>query len=291
MKLFNFNNKGPGKKNPLLKEEDIRLDLKDKRGTTLFLGRYSLSEVKAVLKKRNFEKEAKKRKLWPLVFNLDSSEFPLQRFQIFFKERSPENIVVDLKIKESHFLPKANLLKNFPSRSYRFLFLEWLTLQNPLKEFNDDQIPLPGQKHPGLNLSRKVMDVFVYLARLIKAEGIMAFPAYFHNAVLFSRYFHFFNPEKEGELTAIRKEFVSLPLKQVAWIIHWNCLKRQDGSVYEWKAEEQIYPLSNLLKQYFSSKEYKEKVKKTAGRVSFKIDWPCFQSKMDGKEWMKEKER
>ncbi len=288
MRILSLKNKNWREKALLLREEDIRADLRDKGGTTLFLGKYSLSEIIAVLRKRNFEKEAKKRNLWPLVFQLNSSEFPLQRFQIFYQEKKPEKIIVDLKIKEGFFIPRDSLLEKLHADRYRFLFLEWLTLQNPLKKFTEDQIPLPGQKHPGLKLSRKVMDVFVYLARLIKAEGILAFPAYFHNAVLFNRYFHFFNPEKEGELTSIRKESVSLPLKQVAWIVHWNCLKKPDGSVYEWKAEEQVYPLSSLLKQYFSSNYYREKTRQAASQVSFNIDWSCFQDKMSKKEWMKE---
>ena len=93
------------RESPLFGEEEIFSTLEGKRGTSLFLGRYTLNEVIAVLNKKNFFKEAQKRKLWPLDFGLDSSEFPLQRLQIFYQEKKPENIIVDLKIKEEAFYP------------------------------------------------------------------------------------------------------------------------------------------------------------------------------------------
>lgn len=269
----------------ILREEDISLELSQSRGSILFLGRYSLHEVLQVLKKKNFIKEAQKRNLWPLVFQVDSSGFPLQRFQIFYRSAEPKNLVVDLKIKEGFFSFTPHLSLKLGKKRYRFLFLEWLTLQNPRLSFTEKDLPLPGQKHPGLKLSRKVMNLFVYVARLIQADGIMAFPAYFHNAVLFSRYFKFVNPAKEAEVRTIRKTAVSVPIKQLAWIVYWGCLRREDGRYYEWLSSEQLYPLSKDLKKYFLSHEYRQKVKEAESNYSFSIDWDCFWQKMRKGEW------
>lgn len=269
----------------ILREEDVSLNWSQSRGSSLFLGRYSLQEVLQVLKKRSFIKEALKRNLWPLVFHVDSSAFPLQHFQIFYQTKDPEKLIVDLKIKEGYFsFPSHSNLKFSKSR-WRFLFLEWLTLQNPRLNFSENDLPLPGQKHPGLKLSRKVMDLFIYVARLIEADGIVAFPAYFHNAVLFSRYFKFVNPIKEAEVRKIRKTALSVSIKQLAWIVYWGCLLKKDGKNYEWMAEEQIYPLNNELKRYFSSTEYKKKVTEAEKNFSFVIDWDCFKHKMKQEEW------
>ena len=71
-------------------------------------------------------------KLGPLDFELDSSEFPLQRLQIFHQKKIADNIIVDLKIKEGRFKLKDKFALKFLSSEYDFLFLEWLTLQNPL---------------------------------------------------------------------------------------------------------------------------------------------------------------
>lgn len=262
---------------PLVDEKEIFSDLSLRKGTSLLLGRYSLSEVIVVLSKKNFFREARKRELWPLDYNLDSSEFPLQRFQIFYREKKPENLIVDLKIKEGTFRPKNTEILG--SSEFDFLIFEWLTLQNPLLSFSEKKPALPGQEHPGLGLGKKVLDIFVYLARLTKKDGLLAFPAYFHNALLFSRYFHFLNPEKQGEILALRKSFPQVSFKQLAWIVYLNCLRWKNNKIYEWKAEEQINPLNKTLKAYFDSKYYKKKVKQIKEKLQFTIDWECLRKK------------
>lgn len=264
----------------LVEEKDLLSGLALKKGSSLFLGKYSINEVGAVLKKRSFNKDAKKRNLWPVVFDLDSLEYPpLQRLQIFFKQKKPENMIVDLKIKEGIFRPKQNASFPIQPSGYKFLYLEWLTLQNPLQRFTSEKSPLPGQAYPGLNLGKKVMDLFIYLARLTKCDGLFAFPAYFHNALLFSRQFRFLNPAKEGEVLAVRQLFKKIPFKQLAWIVHLNCLKRSNGQLYEWKAEEQVYPINKTLIQYFDSREYKRRVREAKDNLRFSIDWDCFKEK------------
>ncbi|MFQ6110342.1 MAG: hypothetical protein ACE5L7_12400, partial [Candidatus Aminicenantales bacterium] len=210
----------------------------------------------------------------------DSSEYPLQRLQIFYRNPKPQNLIVDLKIKEGKFRIKSAFARRFLSPEYDFLILEWLTLQNPLQDFTPERPALPGQSHPGLSLGKKVLDIFIYLARLTRKAGLLASPAYYHNALLFSRYFRFINPEKEGEVLAIRKSLADVSFKQMAWIVHLNCLRWKDNKPYEWKAEEEVYPLDRTLKRYFDSKAYKEKVKKSEKKFSFIIDWECYRKKI-----------
>lgn len=263
---------------PLVEEREIFADLAERKGTSLVLGRYSLNEVIVVLAKKSFLKEARRRFLWPLEVELNSSQYPMQRLQIFLKEKKPENLIVDLKFKEMDFVPQPvpGLPLVSPQKSLAF---EWLTLQNPLHKFCGSDTPLPGQTRPGLNMSKKIMDLFVYLGRLTRKDCLLAFPAYFHNALLFSRYFRFWNPAKEAEVLAIRHAFSHMPLKQLAWIVHFNALKRADGSAYEWSAEEQICPLSRPLKSYFDSRNYRDIVKAAQKPLSFSVDWPAFERK------------
>jgi len=265
---------------PKIEKQDVLSQLSDKRGTSLFLGKYSLNEVAAVLMKRDFLKEAQAKDLWPLDFELDSSGYPLQRLQIFYRTKKPENVIVDLKIREGRYKVKNAFALKYLSSDYDFLFLEWLTLQNPRLEFTQERTPLPGQSHPGLNLGRKVLDLFVYLGRIMKKDGLLAFPAYFHNALLFSRYFHFFNPAKEGEIQAVRKSFTDVSFKNLAWIVHTNCLRWKDNQVYEWQAEPQAHPFNKTLNKYFDSKAYKDEVKNVQENLRFTIDWEDYRIKM-----------
>jgi hypothetical protein len=264
---------------PLVGEEEIFSVLAESKGSSLFLGRYSLNEVFAVMQKKGFIKDAVKKGLWPLDYELDSHEYPLQRLQIFYKDKSPENQIVDLKIREAEY-PLKMRLEGLPAvLSPRSLILEWLTLQNPVDTFTENRIPLPGQTHPGLSLSKKIIDVFIYLARLTHKDCILAFPAYFHNALLFSRYFRFMTPEKEGEVFAIRKTFSHMPFKQLAWIVHLNCLRRPDGSVYEWRSEEQVLPLNKALKDHFESRDYRDRAKSAQKGLEFTVDREAFRAR------------
>ncbi len=267
------------KATPLIDEGEIFGELAEKKGSSLFLGRYSMNEVIAVLGRKGLLREARKRYLWPLKFSLNSSEYPLQRFQIFFGEEKPENLIVDLKIRETSFTSEDPLpgLPVLPPQ--KCLVFEWLTLQNPLLEFSVAHSPLPGQTRPGLRMSRAILDLFVYMGRVTRKDCLIAFPAYFHNALLFSRYFRFWNPYKEGEVLAIRRRFRRMSLNQLAWIVHLNCLRKPDGTVYEWISEEQIHPLTDDIKAYFDAKAYRDIVKGCLRNLDFSVDDVAFVEK------------
>jgi hypothetical protein len=123
------------------------------------------------------------------------------------------------------------------------------------------------------------VDLFTYLGRLLGVDGLMAYPAYYHNALLFARYFHFINPDKWGEVLAIHRSLPAVPLKELAWIVHWNCLRDANHMVYEWKAEEQMRPLNKHLRKYFGSKIYQLRVKHALKKLKFSVDWETFRRK------------
>jgi hypothetical protein len=264
---------------PLIAEGELFGESSQGRGSSLFLGRFTLAEVQAVLEKKGFLKESRKRGFWPLLYAIDSSAFPLQRFQIYLREKTPAMCMVDLKIREARFDGRGKSLPGFPDRPIRTLNFEWLTLQNPLAGFTEKRGALPGQQQPGLGMSKRIMDVLIFLGKRIHQDGLLAFPAFYHNAVLFSRHFRFINPDKEGEVLAIRRTFLHLPIKQLAWIVQLNCLRTGEGAVYEWRAEEQLLPMRPELDDYFGSRAYKERVKDAARRWQFEVDWERYEEK------------
>ncbi|MGB9765306.1 MAG: hypothetical protein ACPLZD_08140 [Candidatus Saccharicenans sp.] len=266
-----------------LKEEEVLSGLGLARGSLLFLGRYSLKEVMAVLAKKSFFREAKKRNLWPIKYHLDSSEYPVQRLVIYWQEESPEKLIVDLKIKEGDIQFAGPRKHGYKLSPQHCLFFEWLTLQNPRLSFDEKRPPLPGQVRPGLSLSKKILDIFLYLSKLIQLDGLVAFPAYFHNALLFSRYLYFIDPIKEGEIKAIRKQFSHLSFRQLAWAVYLGCLNNEEGKVYDWQAEEQVYPISEELKEYFDSKLYKEITRYVEKTSKYRLNWELFKIKSQEK--------
>ena len=266
---------------PLVIEGDIFSCLSEDKSSSLFLGRYSMTEVMAVLGKRGYFKDAQKRGLWPLAFDLDSSNYPVQRLRIFQEQKRTDRVIVDLKIREGHLTPKDYLDLDPSFFGYTFLIFEWLTIQDPLQGFSEKRPPLPGQEHPGLGMGKKLVDLFVYLARLSRKDGLLAFPAYFHNALLFGRYFTFLSPEKAAEIEAIQKSFPKIPFKHMAWIVYLNCLKFADGRTYEWRAQEQVYALNRSIGSYLGGKPYKNRFKEHLKGLSFTIDWEGYERKLD----------
>lgn len=265
----------------LIQQEDLFADVEEKKGTTLFLGKYTMQQAGIVMRKRNFVKEAQKRNLWPVKVVIDSTSFPpLQRLQFFYKEAKPENLIVDLKLRESRYSPETELPFEFSFSAFTFLVMEWLTLQNPRMKFSTENTPLPGQNYPGLRLGKKFFDLFEYLARLNKNDGLLAYPAYFHNALLFLRGFYFVNPAKKAEVQAIRSCCSNVPFKELAWIVNLGCLRDKNDEIYEWKAEEMVSPLNRELKAYFSSNAYEDIVKESQEDMSFEIDWDSYKERI-----------
>ena len=112
----------------------------------------------------------------------------------------------------------------------------------------------------------------------------MAFPAFFHIALIFFPRCRFINPQKMGEVLAIWKTYGKMGVSKLAWIVHLDCLREKDGKIYEWTADEQVLPLAKDLRNYFDSKAYEEKVKITQKRLSYSIDWECYRRKIRKEE-------
>lgn len=257
---------------PLVGEAEIFGSLGDRRGTSLFLGRFTLDEVMTVLEKKSLAREARRRGLWPLLVDLETGDFPLHRLRFFVEAKDPGHLVVDLKLREIVYDPAGKLPAPVSPPPFPCLFFEWLTLQNPREEFSENRGPLPGQQHPGLGMSKKIMDVFGFLGKVTHQAGLLASPAYFHNAVLFSRYFRFVNPVKEAEIRVIHRLFAHVSIKQMAWIVHLGHLKTSSGAKYEWKAEEQILPIRRDVKAVFDSRAYRDAVREAMAGFRFVVD-------------------
>ena len=268
----------------LVEEDEIFSDLAEKKGSSLFLGKYTENVVLEILERNGLFKKVKKKDLWPLNYELDSSDFPpLQKLLVFYKTKKPENVIMDLRIKEGSFRFKDELAATISDAEFSFLILDWLTVQNPLRRFSREKPPLPGQLYPGLNLGRRTVDIFADLGKLNHNDGLMAFPAFFHIALVFFPRCRFINPDKMGEVLAIWKIFGKVGFSKLAWIIHLECLRKDDGTVYNWESEEQVYPMCKEIKKYFHSKIYKQKVKEAMKKHSYNVDRDGFARKFEAK--------
>jgi hypothetical protein len=139
--------------------------------------------------------------------------------------------------------------------------IEWLNLQNPLRRFTAQRPRLPGQEHPGLGAVTHVFKMLEIFARDTKAAGIMDVPEHFHAAAIYSRSFRFVDPQREGMLRALLRDLGAFALHEIAWgFVCGAVIDETSGGPAVYEPAEQLLPLSDTLKRYFASKQYRERV-------------------------------
>lgn len=261
------------KEKPILGREDV-FSLEERK-ENLFLGRYTISQVYFILERKGFIDFAKNKGLYPILFDLSWKDAFTQNLKIYFREKKENNMIVDLILKEQ---PLSLKFPDLSSKEFIFLFIEWLCIQNPLSSFTKDRPRLPGQQYPGLRLGDRLWGIFNLLVRFLQIDGVMIMPKFLHNAIMYRRLFNFFNPAKEGEIQAILRDIGNYHLSILAWASYHGCIF-EEKETFEWEAEPQIFPHNRALKDYFSSAEYKNNVKKEMEKKKFSMDIECIRKK------------
>lgn len=126
------------------------------------------------------------------------------------------------------------------------LYLESLVLQNPGKRFDWHRPPLPGQEHPGLNMSAEVIQLLLLMARRVGAEGMALRPSSFHAACAYARHFSFLDGAAQARFDALRSEPRLRPLWLLSWALDLGCV-RSDGETVTWSPDLMVAPLDARL--------------------------------------------
>jgi hypothetical protein len=137
---------------------------------------------------------------------------------------------------------------------------------------------LPGQEYPGLRLGQLAAELLTISCKRLRLAGILNVPEYFHNAQMYSKTFHFLNPELEGKRIAIQNLLKDYRLADVSWAIDLGCM-RENKSPFKWFTSELIMPLDKDLQNYFASLEYEKSVKESKKKYNFSIDAKCWEKK------------
>ncbi len=259
--------------NNFLKGEDIFSI--EERKAELFLGKYTISQVYSILERKGFIGFAKNKGLYPILFDLSWKDFFTQNLKIYFEEKDQKHLIVDLILKEQSMDFKS---PRGDSLDLRFVFIEWLCIQNPLASFTKEKPRLPGQNYPGLGLGDRLWSIFELLVKFMQVDGVMIMPKFLHNAIMYRRVFHFLNPEKEGELKAIMRDLGGIHLAVLAWGSYHGCIWEGEKK-YEWNAESLVFPKRKELKEYFSSSWYIKNLKNEMKKRKFTLDRECLKKK------------
>jgi len=152
------------------------------------------------------------------------------------------------------------------------LFLEWVLLQNPRRQFQSGKQGIPGQKHPGLGLLRDVMAWLVVLCGELGLDGLLYMPAGYFVATFGSR---FLDPKRQARLEAMRRALASLRLVEATRAVEERrVVDRATGNPVEWVPAPMVIPVSPRLREMVEGATYEEALEKELATLSYRLQLP-----------------
>lgn len=183
-----------------------------------------------------------------------------------------EQPLMELRVSEMTCVPKEPMLRARGVEVLYLLAVHWLSLQDPRAEFAPGRPALPGQLHPGLGIGRRLLARLLAWAYDWGKDALVNYPAYYHNAVLYSRIFRFLSARREGRLEALRRDLAPLGLNEAAWAIEQGrVVEEPGGRVLVWKPSEMVAPMTRILKAYMRSEEYEAAVAAARDGVRYRV--------------------
>ena len=250
-----------------LPDEMLSLDslLSDGRvssSSNFLMGAFSERGILKVLDVFGFRKILANIGLSNIQIQVDTSDPHTHRLYAYYEKKCSDNKICELVLKRGpiHFAQIADRaqLSNDPD----LLQIEWLLLQNPKDQFSSERPQLPGQKHPGLNLGDRLMELLIIMTRRLGLSGMVAKPNYFHTADFFEPEFAFVNPLHQAIMNCYHRDLLNkYAFYTVAWAAHFDCvINKRNGKILDWEPGYLVMPLIRSLMRYFRSKEYQNAV-------------------------------
>jgi hypothetical protein len=254
--------------------DDVFDQLADKKGPILWLGHYTEDDIRSLLEKFELLPALKAQGFSEITLTLEPVDRFVQALKIFAATPSAENLLAEFRLREVSF-SHSRLVTEAP---LRMLQIEWLMLQNPQAKFTAARPRLPGQRHPGLGVAKRALQLLLHLAAEHKLAGVLNFPEFFHNAYFYLEYFYYCDPRLKGIVLALRRDMFELSLAELSWAIYLNCvIDAKTGQTFEWQADALVLPLDEEMKKHFSSAEYEQVVYDTMAASQFVLNREKFE--------------
>ncbi|MBN1354979.1 hypothetical protein JXA40_01785 [bacterium] len=244
-------------------------------GSELLFGIYSRNGIMNILQRYGLNQDLESAGYRDIEIDLDTGDPFRQRIRIFPGTEGPPIPLVDVILRRSNTPGSPETVQSIPAVNGMFLVIEWLQLQDPLRKYHLDMIPLPGQDYPGLGLGWKALFLLKLMAERMGASGLCNFPQFYHTARIFQRYFYFASPEMHGRILALDRDTYPIHSGPVSWaVLHGLVVEKsqKQTSVFKWQSSLQILPLSAQLTAYFKSVEYRREVLKALKEFQFDIN-------------------
>lgn len=238
----------------VITEEDIYGDLTGPRHRSLkILDYYSKHGLEFALERYGLSAQVRERGFRDLRLDVDPSDPDRQHIMLHATKDGAEHRLVDLVLRRV-IRPAPEGLE--PPDDLRFLYIEWLLLQDPTETFSLRQPQWPGQDHPGLGIGEETMLMLFQAAQRLELDGLAHHPSRYHIAFIGGGQSFFFDPALQGRFEALREVLGPLDLTDAAWKMERGEVCWGDGTPVEWFAEDIVIPASDRFFRYLGSPEY-----------------------------------
>ncbi len=209
-----------------------------------------------------------------LLLKINIDESMVNYLRLYYKKEDPDNLMIDLRMSEVKFVPKP-WGKKKDTVVYDMIVTEWLATQDPLKnEFDEKKPRLPGQSRPGLGVLKYCFEMMYKVAREVFKDGFMDVPDHMHGAIMYSKKYMFYDPVHEAILKAILRDLGDYPLGDISWgMITGTIVEKNSGEPQEFSPSEQIFPVSDRMKEYFQSREYRDRFDSVYKKKKYIFDY------------------
>lgn len=183
--------------------------------------------------------------------------------------------LLDLRLAEGSLPVEEPLARRRGLELLSLLTIRWLALQDPRGRFSRERPRLPGQRFPGLGLSKPVVLRLLHWARAWGKDGLVNAPEYYHNAVFYSAIFRFVSPARQGRFEALRRDLARLSVARASAAVDAGRVVASPGDTpVVWDPGEMLTPLTAGVEAYFASREYAEAVAAAREAVAYRFSPP-----------------
>lgn len=205
------------------------LNLGDKN--TLFSGRLTPEIASELVIKSGIAEALRAKGYKKFTISLEHNDEKDERIFI----RAGNEVLVHIRLKLSHF--KFHRHSDLPA--LKMLFIDWLLTRHPHGKYKEGKL-FPGQDAPGLGIFSQIGDLIRRIASITGALGAFNMPEYFHDALLFHREFHFYDPEKEAFFRCLIRDLRSEGARKISSALAEGRVMNQSKEMVQWHGGEMI---------------------------------------------------
>jgi acetoin utilization deacetylase AcuC-like enzyme len=152
------------------------------------------------------------------------------------------------------------------------LYVEWLLLQDPRKDFADNRPRLPGQEHPGLGLLREIVALLLVVCEQLGLDGIMFVPAHYYMAALGRRHLRFVKAADAAVFESLRAAVAELDLAVATKVIdEGRVVDATTSAPVTWHTPPMILPVSERLARRFDGPDSEASVLQLRSELSYQL--------------------